>query len=271
MNDAPSSPRTERSFLVERLRDVGCVFAEEETELLDAAATTPETLELLLSRREEGEPLEQILGWVAFRGLRIPVASGVFVPRMRTEFVVDAALSLLGEDAEAVVLDLCCGAGAMARAIIQEHRRVRLLATDLSPAAAAECARRTLAGQAHVFEGDLFTALPEDERGRIDLIVVNAPYVPTAAIALMPAEARIHEPRLTLDGGIDGLRMHQRIAQEAPVWLTPDGTVVIEVGEDQASASASAFSAAGFWTTIRRDDERDATVVVAARQRTTLL
>jgi release factor glutamine methyltransferase len=268
VNDAPSGPPTGRSSSVARLRAAGCVFAEEEAALLEEAAPSSAALELLLLRRETGEPLEQILGWVAFRGLRIPVAPGVFVPRVRTEWVVDCALAVLPPGA--VVLDLCCGSGAIARAIAEERPDVRLLAADLSPTAVA-CARRTLAGLATVVEGDLFAALPEEEHGRIDAVVVNAPYVPSDAIALMPPEARVHEPRLTLDGGADGLELHRRIAREAPEWLAPHGAVVIEVGEDQAAASASAFAAAGFTTAVHRDDDRDATVLVAVRRRTTPL
>ncbi|WP_181073369.1 putative protein N(5)-glutamine methyltransferase [Rathayibacter sp. AY1A3] len=268
MNDAPSGPPTGRSSSVERLRAAGCVFAEEEAGLLEEAADSSSDLELLLRRRETGEPLEQILGWVAFRGLRVPVAPGVFVPRVRTEWLVDCALEVL--PGGAVVLDLCCGSGALARSIAEERPDVRLLAADLSPAAVA-CARRTLAGRADVHEGDLFDALPRSERGRIDVVVVNAPYVPTAAIALMPPEARVHEPMLTLDGGSDGLALHRRIAQEAGAWLAPHGVVVIEVGADQAAASASAFQAAGFATSLHRDDDREATALVAVRRRTTPL
>ncbi|PPH19950.1 putative protein N(5)-glutamine methyltransferase [Rathayibacter rathayi] len=268
MNDAPSHPATGRSSSVERLRTAGCVFAEEEADLLEDVADSPAALELLLRRRETGEPLEQILGWVAFRGLRIPVAPGVFVPRVRTEWLVDCALELL--KADAVVLDLCCGSGALARSIAEERPDVRLLAADLSPTAVG-CARRTLAGRAAVFEGDLFDALPSRERGRIDVVIVNAPYVPTASIALMPPEARVHEPRLTLDGGPDGLALHRRIAQEAEAWLASQGVVVIEVGADQATASASAFRAGGFATSVRRDDERDATALIAVQRRTTPL
>ncbi|QHC56850.1 putative protein N(5)-glutamine methyltransferase [Rathayibacter tanaceti] len=251
-----------------RLRAAGCVFAEEEAVLLEEAAASSSALELLLCRREAGEPLEQILGWVAFRGLRVPVTPGVFVPRVRTEWVVDSALPLLRPGA--TVLDLCCGAGAIARAIAEERPDVRLLAADLSPAAVA-CARQTLEELATVVESDLFAALPPDERGRIDVVVVNAPYVPTEAISLMPPEARVHEPRFTLDGGPDGLELHRRIAAEGSEWLAPDGAVVIEVGERQARASAAAFEGSGFSASVLRDDDRDATVVVARRRRTTRL
>lgn len=268
MNDAPSGPPTGRSSSVDRLRAVGCVFAEEEAALLEEAAADSASLERLLSRREAGEPLEQILGWADFRGLRIAVAPGVFVPRVRTGFVVDTALPLITDGA--TVLDLCCGSGAIARALAEERPGLRLLAADISPAAVA-CARRTLAGLADVHEGDLFAALPGEERGRIDVVVVNAPYVPTEAIGLLPPEARLHEPLLTLDGGGDGLALHRRIAQESPAWLSGRGAVVIECGREQADASASSFRDAGFATSVHRDPDRDATVVVALLDRTTRL
>lgn len=261
MNDAPSGPPTGRSSSVARLRAAGCVFAEEEAELLEEAAPSPDLLEVLLRRRETGEPLEQILGWVSFRGLRIPVAPGVFVPRVRTEFVVDTALSIL-RSPTAVVLDLCCGAGAIGRSLLEERPRLRLRAADISPAAVA-CARRALEGLATVHEGDLFAALPDSDRGTLDLVVVNAPYVPTGAIALMPPEARLHEPVQSLDGGDDGLALHRRIARESREWLTPGGGVVIESSREQAETSGAAFAAAGFATEIRFDDDREATVVVA--------
>ncbi|MBF4461077.1 MULTISPECIES: putative protein N(5)-glutamine methyltransferase [unclassified Rathayibacter] len=271
MNDAPSGSPAGRSSSVARLRAAGCVFAEEEAELLEEANSDPAALERALHRREAGEPLEQILGWVAFRGLRVPVTPGVFVPRVRTGFVVDTALSLLSAPplsarSTVTVLDLCCGTGAIACALAHEAPHLRLLAADLSPTAVAS-ARIALSELATVFEGDLFSALPPQERGRLDLIVVNAPYVPTSAIALMPPEARLHEPMLTLDGGVDGLDLHRRIALEAAAWLAPGGSVVIETSDDQAEASASAFAASGFSTHVRRDEDLDATVVVAGTTR----
>ncbi|QHC57149.1 putative protein N(5)-glutamine methyltransferase [Rathayibacter sp. VKM Ac-2760] len=283
MNDAPSGPPTGRSSSVApppsrplppltssvaRLRAAGCVFAEEEAALLHEAAGDGRALEQLLRRREAGEPLEQILGWVAFRGLRIPVSPGVFVPRRRTEAVVDAALALLAGRGPSTVLDLCCGVGAIGRALIEERDGLTLHAADLSPAAVA-CARRTLAGLASVHQGDLLAALPEGLRGRIDLVVVNAPYVPTAAIVLMPPEARLHEPASTLDGGSDGLGLHRRIAAEVLPWLSGDGAVVIETSREQAERTAALFAAAGFNPSILLDDELDATVVSAPRHRTT--
>src|SRR3546814_8978837 len=100
---------------VARLRAAGCVFAEEEAELLLVAASRPEPLEELLGRRVAGEPLELLLGWVDFAGVRVAVAPGVFVPRQRTAYVVELAAARLA--AGSVVVDLCCGSGALGLAL----------------------------------------------------------------------------------------------------------------------------------------------------------
>lgn len=255
--------------IVERLRAAGCVFAEDEAALLIGEAADAAELESMVLRRVEGHPLEHILGWAEFRGLRITVDENVFVPRQRTGFVVELALRALAAAAEPtagrpVVLDLCCGAGAIGAAIAREYpgaEGVALWAADIDPAAVAS-ARRNIPSPGVVLEGDLFDPLPADLRGRIGVIAVNAPYVPTEAIALMPPEARLHEAPVALDGGADGLDVQRRVVAEAPRWLAPGGHLLIETSERQAPHTAALFLAAGLATTIQRDDERDATVVV---------
>ena len=242
---------------VERLRAAGCVYAEDEAALLEEAATG-DALEALVQRRLAGEPLEVVLGWASFRGLRIAVEAGVFVPRARTEVLVEQALPLALP--AAVVVDLCCGTGAVGAALLAASPDIEIWASDIDPVAAA-CARRNLPAD-RVLQGDLFAALPESLRGRIDLLVVNAPYVPTDAIALMPPEARDHEPLFTLDGGADGLDLHRRIFDQAPGWLVPGGTLLIESSELQSPASAAALEAAGFATRIVHSDELDGTAVI---------
>jgi release factor glutamine methyltransferase len=174
--------------LVARLRAAGCVFAEDEARLLRAAAGSPAELDELAARRVDGAPLEALLGWAEFCGLRIAVDPGVFVPRQRTAFLVAQAVRRAGPGA--VVVDLCCGTGAIGAAIAAAVPGVEVHAADVDPAAVA-CARRNLP---RVYQGDLYAALPERLRGRVDLLVVNAPYVPTAAIATMPPEAATTSP-----------------------------------------------------------------------------
>jgi release factor glutamine methyltransferase len=247
--------------VVDALRAAGCVFAEEEAALLREAATTPGSLAGLVARRVAGEPLEQVLGWAEFCGLRIAVEPGVFVPRRRTEFLVAQALGLVGPGA--VVLDLCCGSGAVGLAIATT-RPVELVAADVDPVA-ARCARRNLAsvgGQVH--EGDLYEPLPAELRRRVDVLVVNAPYVPTDAIALMPPEARDHEPRTALDGGPDGVDVHRRVAAGAAGWLAPGGSLLIETSGRQAPATAAAMRRGGLRARVVTSDDEDATVVVGS-------
>lgn len=265
----PRAPSPGHDALVASLRAAGCVFAEEEaTLILDAAGrdAPPERREelvaTLLARRTAGEPLEHVVGWADFCGLRIAVAPGVFVPRRRSEFLAEQALRL-GRGA-AVVVELCCGAAPLATVAAGRLPHARVHAADIDPVQAA-CARRNLApftGRASVHEGDLFAALPPRLRGRVDLLVANAPYVPTADIAMMPVEAREHEPRHSLDGGVDGLALHRRIAAGAPQWLARGGHVLIETSRYQHRGTGDALAAAGLeaWTVACA--EREAVVAV---------
>ena len=229
--------------VVDELRAAGCVFAEEEALVLQAEARTAGHLELMVARRVAGEPLEQIVGWAEFCGIRIAVTPGVFVPRRRTEALVDLAIAILVDAERPVVVDLCCGTGAIGVAIAARVQDVELHAADVDPAAIA-CARRNVT-MGLVHEGDLYDALPGDLAGRVDVLAVNAPYVPTDEIALMPSDARDHEHRIALDGGPDGLDVHRRVAAGARHWLRPGGTLLIETGRRQADGTAAACADAG--------------------------
>ena len=250
--------------VVRRLRAAGCVFAEDEARLLLAEAASRAELDVLVDRRVAGEPLEQVLGWAEFRGLRIAVTAGVFVPRRRTEVLVEEAVALSRPGA--VVVDLCCGSGALGIAVATAVAGVELHAADVDPGAVA-CARGNVAqvgGQA--YEGDLFDALPASVRGRVDLLLANVPYVPSDAIALMPPEARLHEARVALDGGPDGLDVARRVIAAAPQWLAPGGSLLFETSEGQAPAALTTVTSAGLDARLVADDERGATVVVGTRR-----
>ncbi|MER7267170.1 putative protein N(5)-glutamine methyltransferase [Micromonospora carbonacea] len=248
---------------VARLRAAGCVFAEDEARLLVEAARTPEELHELARRRVLGEPLEVILGWAEFCGLRIVVEPGVFVPRQRTSYLVEQAVAVARPGA--VVVDLCCGTGAIGAAVAARVPGVRLHACDVEPAS-VRCARRNLEPiGGHVHEGDLYAALPAALRGAVDVLVVNAPYVPTDEIAMMPLEAREHEPLVALDGGVDGVEVHRRVAEGAARWLAPGGRLLIETGEGQAAWTAAAMSAHGLVATTSTSDEWYCTVAVGRR------
>jgi release factor glutamine methyltransferase len=251
------------SSVVARLRAAGCVFAEEEARLLLAAAATPAEVGPLVDRRVAGFPLEHVLGWAEFCGLRIAVGPGVFVPRRRTEVLVREAASLALPGA--VVVDLCCGSGALGVALAAAVGPVELHAADLDPVAVA-CARRNVeAVRGRVHTGDLFEALPPVLRGRVDALLANVPYVPSSGIDALPREAREHEPRAALDGGADGLDVARRVVAGAPTWLSPGGSLLFETGDHQACAAVDVVVRSGLRARLVTDAELGATVVVGTR------
>ena len=252
-----SSPAPDPDSLAARLRSAGCVFAEEEAELLVSATTDPAALEAMVVRREAGEPLETVLGWAAFAGLRVACAPGVFVPRRRSELLV----SLAAAAAPTRVLDLGCGTGALAAAVLARRPEAEAWAVDIDPAA-VDCARRNLPPE-RVLLGDLYEPLPAALR--FDVILANAPYVPTDRIALMPPEARDHEHRVALDGGPDGLAVQRRAIAGAPGRLAPGGVLLIESSRHQAPATAALLREAGLAVEIHADDDLDATAVSGRR------
>lgn len=286
---APASSEPVRSAVVARLRAAGCVFAEDEARVLIDAARSPGELAAMLDRRVAGLPLEQVVGWADFCGLRVAVEPGVFVPRRRSEFLVRQAIVVARDAAgevrppaaashrtnqgrrneapgapDTVVVDLCCGSGAIGLALLTAWERVELHAVDLDPAA-VRCARRNVSACGHVYEGDLYEPLPPRLRGHVDLLIANAPYVPTDAIGLLPAEARLHEPRAALDGGADGLEILRRVVDGAPAWLASGGCLLVECSDRQAGQLAAAVSDHGLSSQVIRLDALDATVVVGAR------
>ncbi|AVT40591.1 putative protein N(5)-glutamine methyltransferase [Plantactinospora sp. BB1] len=249
--------------VVRRLRAAGCVFAEDEAELLTTAARSPTELLAMVELRVSGLPLEHIVGWVDFCGLRVAVDPGVFVPRRRTELLVRRAAALARPGA--TVLDLACGSGAIGLAVAALVGDVTLYAVDVEPAA-VRCARRNLAAlDAQVYAGDLYQPLPSRLRGRIDVLVANVPYVPSAAVELLPPEARLHEPLVALDGGRDGLDVLRRVAAGARDWLLPGGHLLVETGLEQAEVAADVFDRAGLDPAVVTDDDLPATVVIGRR------
>jgi release factor glutamine methyltransferase len=272
MSASPSPPS--RSVIVTRLRAAGCVFAEDEAQVLISAARTPADLAAMVDRRAAGLPLEHVLGWAEFCGLRIAVDPGVFVPRRRTEFLVRQAAALArgaaspagraGTRPPTVVADLCCGSGAVGAALAGALGRIELHAADIDPAA-VRCARRNIAAGGRVYEGDLYEPLPATLRGRVDVLVANVPYVPTEEVGLLPPEARIHVARVALDGGADGLEVLRRVTAAAPLWLAPGGCLLVETSERQATRALEAFARDGLIARVASSSELNATVVIGTR------
>ncbi|MCX4848375.1 putative protein N(5)-glutamine methyltransferase [Streptomyces sp. NBC_00893] len=256
-----ASPPT-LATIVPALRAAGCVFAEDEAGLILATAAGPAAIAAMVERRAAGLPLEHVLGWAEFGGLRIAVGPGVFVPRRRTEFLVRQAAALAGPGA--VVVDLCCGSGALGAALAATLGRAELHAADVEPAA-VRYARRNIGDAGEVYEGDLFEPLPASLRGRVEILLANVPYVPTDDVGLLPPEARIHEPRVALDGGADGLDVLRRVTAEAPRWLAPGGHLLVETSERQAARAEETVARSGLIPRVVTSDELYATVVIATR------
>lgn len=249
--------------IVNKLRTAGCVFAEDETQLLISEAQSLEDLMQKVEMRVTGLPLEYVIGWAHFCGLRIVVERGVFVPRQRTEFLVRQAenVACSGD----IVVDLCCGSGAIGAALEANLEKIFLYCSDIDPIA-IQCSRRNITKfMEQIFEGDLYKALPQSIKGYINILVANVPYVPTKAIELLPSEARLYEPNLALDGGDDGLNILRRVVEEAPYWLAPGGNLLIETSEMQSSQTFEIFANAGLSTKVVRDSELDATVVIGTK------
>jgi release factor glutamine methyltransferase len=205
-------------------------------------------------RRARREPLQQILGWEAFRGLRLRVTPDVLVPRPETEVLVEWALAL-GADAR-LAIDVGTGSGSIACAIAAERPRARVLAVDRSAAAAAvaraNAERLGLAGRVDVVVGDLLTPLGE---ARAELIVANLPYVRTADVPGLAPEVAKHEPRAALDGGPDGLVEIRRLVRTARSRLRSGGYLVVETaGGTQTPEVAALMRTAGFTHVATRRD-----------------
>lgn len=249
--------------VVTKLRNAGCVFAEEEAQLLLTAAENASELIKMVQQRVSGVPIEHVVGWAEFCGLRITVNKEVFVPRKRTEFLVEQAIKLA--DDRNIIVDVCCGSGALGVAVAASLENYELYAADIDPKA-VDCARENVIPVGgKVYEGDLFKPLPEYLHGQVNILIANTPYVPTPSIELLPAEAREYEDLIALDGGEDGLDIQRRVASLAPLWLTQKGHILVETSKQQAVLTAEIFMQNKLVPQVLRCEDLDATVVIGTK------
>jgi release factor glutamine methyltransferase len=201
----------------------------------------------LIKRRLAGEPVSYLVGETEFWGLPFHVEPSVLVPRPDTETVIEVARAARPDRAAPCrILDLCTGSGVIAVSLAREFPAAQIVATELSPAAAAlarrNAARNAVADRVDVREGDLFAPVPGE---RFDLIAANPPYIASPVIPTLSPEVR-REPVIALDGGRDGLAFYDRICAQAGEHLAPGGVIVLEHGFDQADAVGARLIAAGF-------------------------
>lgn len=243
------TPRVDAEWLLAGLLGMGRAALRGR---LDAELTPAMALryEAAVERRAWREPLQHILGWEDFCGLRLAVTPGALVPRPETETLVERALALLppAGSVARLVIDVGTGAGGIACALARARPDVRVVAIDVSEAA-ARLARQNaralgVADRVFVAVGDLFSELGG---ARVDLIVSNPPYLPSATLAGLAPEVAAHDPLLALDGGADGLRLIRRLVADAPPWLSAGGALALETaGGAQAHEVAALMRDAGF-------------------------
>jgi len=217
------------------------VAAEDEAaELIDAADGDEGRLSELVLRRCTGEPLAWLVGSVRFCGETVLVSPGVYVPRWQSEPLALEAVRRLTRDGLAV--DLCTGSGAIAVVLGRRRPQARVVATEIDPVAAA-CAR---SNGVDVHLGDMASGLPPTLAGEADVVTAVVPYVPTGELRLLPRDVVAHEPLGALDGGEDGTDLLVRAVQTSALLLRRDGSLLVELGGDEAERLGPVLEANDF-------------------------
>ena len=248
---------------LERLRRAGMDAADFELDLLleafcfiskkdrllypgrELSAEQIERLERLLSRREEGEPLQYLLGWWEFYGRRFRVGSGVLIPRQDTERLVELALRELEDIPSPQVADLCAGSGCIGLTVACERPDAQVFLLEVSSQAVVYCKenREIWAPHCTLFQTDVLKGT--QGLAGLDAVLSNPPYIPSADLSSLQREVR-HEPSMALDGTADGLCFYREIP---PLWrdaLKPGGLLAFEIGYDQAQAVCALLKEACF-------------------------
>ncbi|MDR2957577.1 MAG: peptide chain release factor N(5)-glutamine methyltransferase [Coriobacteriales bacterium] len=207
-------------------------------------------LQQTIQRRLRGEPLQYISGRAAFRYIELAIQPGVLIPRPETEMLVDLVLSAQPDK----ILEIGCGSGAITLSLLKELPGVTVVATDISPQAVATTRQNAALLKLDdptrliVIEDDLATSLLDklEMVAGFDAIVSNPPYIPQAALAMLPQEIIDYEPLLALDGGDDGLSIYRRLLEQSVVLLRPGGLLAVELHETNVTEAASLAATAGF-------------------------
>ena len=208
----------------------------------------------LIARRASREPLQHLIGVTGFRYVDVLVGPGVFVPRPETELLAGWAIEQCQELDRPIVVDMCTGSGAIAKAIANEAPHAVVYAVELADSA-VEWAAKNLAGTGvHLIAGDMATSLGE-LNGTVDVITCNPPYIPLEAWESVALEARDHDPELALFSGADGLDALHVLETTAARLLKPHGVVGAEHADAQGESAPAVFTDAQRWENVR--DHRD--------------
>jgi release factor glutamine methyltransferase len=217
----------------------------------EVGAEQQEGFDELVLRRAAREPLQHLTGSAAFRHVELQVGPGVFLPRPETELLAGWAIErAVAAGPGAVVVDLCCGSGAIALSVADEAPRAEVHAVELDPSAHAWAERNLAATSVELQLGDMADAFPELDSG-VDVVVCNPPYIPLEAWASVAPEARDHDPALALWSGEDGLDAIRVLESTAARLLRPGGWVGSEHADAQGESAAQVFVQSGRWTEVR--------------------
>jgi release factor glutamine methyltransferase len=259
-----------RRAAARQLRDAGVSSPERDADLLlahllgvgvgrlplvdDLDAAQQEQYAALLARRATREPLQHLTGTAAFRHVELEVGPGVFVPRPETELLAGWAIEQASALSAPVVVDLCTGSGAIAKAVADELPEADVHAVELDEQAYAWAGRNLAGTGVDLRQGDMATAF-DDLTGTVDVVVCNPPYIPLEAWESVAAEARDHDPHLALFSGQDGLDAMRVLERRAARLLRPGGVVGAEHADVQGESAPAVFAATGRWLDVA--DHRD--------------
>jgi release factor glutamine methyltransferase len=222
--------------------------------------------ERMVNRREDGEPVALIRGFIEFHGLELLVRPGVFTPRFSSESLADQAIKRLRGRRNPTAVDVACGAGAVALVIASRVRGANVYGVDIAPAAvrlSRQNASRLGLNNARFAAGDLLQPLAAGLRGKVDVITIHPPYVTRSQVHTLPREIRDYEPRESLtDQSVDGLGLVRRLAPQARQWLRPGGWLLVEVAPDLARGVSRVMLREGYWRVASKRDAIGATRVV---------
>lgn len=219
----------------------------------DVAPSAVEEYDALVARRAGREPLQHLTGTAHFRHVELAVGPGVFVPRPETELLAGWAVEQatgITSTAGCVVVDLCTGSGAIAKAVAHEVPTASVHAVELDESAHAWAARNLAGTGVDLRQGDLATAFG-DLAGRVDVVVCNPPYIPLDAWESVAPEARDHDPHLALFSGRDGLDVIRVLERRAALLLRAGGVLGFEHADVQGESAPAVLTATGRWAQVR--------------------
>lgn len=230
----------------------------------------------LVLRRSQREPLQHLTGSTSFCGIEIAVSKHVLVPRPETELLAELGWKFLStlNSQPSTCLDFGTGSGCIAIVLAMKCPTAQVIALDVSAEALAVAQQNAethqVGGRIHFLHGDGFAALADRSRGRsprqFDLIISNPPYIARAEIASLDPEVRDHDPRLALDGGVDGLDFYRRLAVDAPAFLKSDGQMMVELGDGQAEAARQIFEKQNWIVETVTDDYAQRARILTTRR-----